>query len=43
MKKILPLENIIKNVNKIENINELIKNNKNFDFNEMYLQLAGSL
>ena len=43
MKKIMPLENLINNVNKIRNINELIKNNENFDFNEMYLDLAASL
>lgn len=40
MKKIMPLENLIKNVNKIRNINEIIKNNKNFDFSEVYLKLA---
>ncbi len=43
MKKILPLENILKNVNKIENINELIKNNDNFDFSDVYLELAENL
>ena len=43
MKKILPLENIIKNVNKIENINKLIKNSENFDFNKIYLDLANNI
>ncbi|MBR2240652.1 MAG: hypothetical protein IJ890_04680 [Clostridia bacterium] len=43
MKKILPLENIINNVNKIRNINELIKNNENFDFDDVYLELAKKL
>ena len=42
MKKIMPLENIIKKLNKIETINELIKNNKNFDFSDVYLELASS-
>lgn len=43
MKKVLPLEKIINNVNKIRNINELINNTENFDFNNMYLDLAGKL
>lgn len=38
--KILPLENILNNIKKIENINELIKNNKNFNFDNTYLDLA---
>ena len=37
---ILPLENVINNIHKIQNINELIKNTENFDFNLMYLELA---
>lgn len=43
MKKILPLEDIIKNVNKIRNINELIKNSEDFDFSNVYLDLAENL
>ena len=43
MKKILPLENIINNVNKIRNINQLISNNENFDFNKVYLDLANNI
>ncbi len=43
MKKILPLENIIKNVNKIQNIHELINNTENFDFSNIYLELAENL
>ena len=43
MKKVLPLEKIINNVNKIRNIKELINNTENFDFNNMYLDLARKL
>lgn len=42
MNKILPLENIIKNVNIIRNINELIQNSDQFDFKDIYLDLAES-
>lgn len=41
--KVLPLENIINNVHKIQNINELIKNSENFDFNLIYLDLAKNI
>ena len=40
MKKILPLETTINNVNKIRNINDLIKYTKDFDFSDIYLDLA---
>ena len=40
MKKILPLETTIDNVNKIRNINDLIKYTKDFDFSDIYLDLA---
>lgn len=40
MKKILPLENLINNVNKIRNLNNMIKDNENFDFSSVYLDLA---
>lgn len=43
MKKILPLENILNNVKKIENINELINNSDNFNFDNIYLDLASAL
>ena len=43
IKKIVPLENIINNMNKMININELIKNSEDFDFNEVYLNLAENL
>jgi hypothetical protein len=43
MKKILPLEKILKNVEKIQNINNLIKNSDNFDFNKIYLELSNKL
>ena len=43
MKKIMPLENIIKNVQKIESINELIKNSKEFNFSNIYLDLIDNL
>ena len=43
IKKIVPLESIINNVNKMININELIKNSEEFDFNEVYLNLAENL
>lgn len=42
MNKILPLESIIKNVNLIRNINELIQNSDHFDFKDIYLDLAES-
>lgn len=38
--KILPLEKILNNIKKIENINGLIKNNENFNFDNTYLDLA---
>ena len=41
--KILPLKNILDNINKIENINKLINNSENFDFNNIYLDLASNL
>lgn len=40
LKNIIPLENIINNVRKIENINKLIENTNEFNFNEVYLDLA---
>lgn len=43
MKTIMPLDNLIKNINMINNVNELINNSKNFDFDEMYLKLADCL
>ncbi len=43
MKKILPLENLINNVNKIRNINDIIKYTDNFDFSEIYLDVAKNL
>lgn len=44
MEKIIPLENTIKNVRKIENIHNLIKNNeKNFDISSLELELANKL
>ena len=43
MEKILPLENIFDQVNKIENINELIKNSENFSFDKVYLDLVNNL
>lgn len=43
MKKIMPLENIFNNVKKIENINELINNSDNFNFDPVYLDLAENI
>ncbi len=40
LKNIIPLENIINNVRKIENINQLIKNSDEFNFDEVYLNIA---
>lgn len=40
LKNIIPLENIINNVRKIENINQLIKNSDEFNFYEVYLNIA---
>ena len=40
LKNIIPLENIIINVRKIVNINKLIENTNEFNFNEVYLDLA---
>lgn len=40
MKNIIPLENIVNNVKKIQNINELIKNTDDFNFDNIYLDLA---
>ena len=40
LKNIITLENIINNVRKIENINKLIENTNEFNFNEVYLDLA---
>lgn len=40
LKNIIPLENIINNVRKIENINQLIKNFDEFNFDEVYLNIA---
>lgn len=41
--KLIPLENILKEVREIENINELIENSENFDFNELYLDIAKNI
>lgn len=43
MKKIMPLENILNNVKKIENINELINNSDDFNFDPVYLDLAENI
>ena len=43
IKKILPIENMINKVNAIRNINDVIKNSENFDFSEVYLDLAKNL
>jgi len=43
MNKIMPLKNILENVKKIQNINELIKNNDNFNFDKVYLDLAKNI
>lgn len=43
LKNVMPLEGIINNVKKIENINELIKNNSDFNFDKVYLELAENL
>ena len=40
LKNIIPLENIINNIRKIENINQLIKNSDEFNFDEVYLNIA---
>lgn len=40
LKNIIPLENIINNVRKIENINQLIENSNEFNFDKIYLNLA---
>lgn len=42
-KNILPIKNIIENINKIKNIHSLIENNANFDFDNIYLQLSEKL
>lgn len=39
-KNIIPLENILSQINKIENVNELINNSDNFNFDNIYLDLA---
>lgn len=43
MKNIMPLESIFNNVKKIENINELMNNTEDFNFDEVYLDLASSI
>ena len=43
MIKILPLEKMINNVNKIRNIHDLINNSKDFDFDKIYLELADNI
>ena len=40
IEEILPLENTYNNIQKIENINELINNSNNFNFDPVYLDLA---
>ena len=42
-KNILPIKNIVENINKINNIHELIKNSNNFDFDKIYLELSNNL
>nr|MBP3680830.1 hypothetical protein [Clostridia bacterium] len=39
-KNIIPLENIINEVRKIDNINQLIENSNEFNFDELYLNIA---
>lgn len=43
MIKILPLEKIINNVNKIRNIHDLIESTRDFDFDKIYLELADNI
>ncbi len=43
MKNIMPLENIFNNVRKIQNINDLIKNTDDFNFDKVYLDLANNI
>lgn len=43
MVKILPIEKLMKEVNKIRNINDLINNSDNFDFDKIYLDLANNI
>ena len=40
---ILPIENIVNNINMIKNIHDLIKYNPEFDFDNMYLELSEKL
>lgn len=42
-KNIMPIKNIIDNLNKIKSIQNIINNSDNFDFDEMYLQLSDKL
>ena len=42
-KNILPIKNIINNIEKINEVQSIIKNSENFDFDQMYLDLAEKL
>ena len=42
-KSILPIKNIIENINMIKNIHSIINNNPNFDFDSIYLELSKKL
>ena len=42
-KNILPIVNIVNNINKIKNIHELINNSESFDFDNIYLNLSENL
>ena len=44
LEKIMPLENLIKDARKVENIHNIIKNNnKNFNINSLELEAAKAL
>ncbi len=42
-KNILPIKNIVENINKIKNIHDLISNSNDFDFDNIYLELSNNL
>ena len=43
MNKLIPLENIIRNVENIKTINYMIDNNPDFDFDKVYLELSNQI
>ena len=42
-KNILPIKNIISNIQKIKNIHKIINNSEEFDFDNIYLNLSEKL